>query len=83
VEENVMARKVGDLMVPNGKYIKEGEEKTSWLKCGVMLETDKGTRIKLDCVPTAADWDGWMSVFADKDDGFRDAGSGGGEQGAF
>ena len=31
------SKKLGDLMVPNGKYIKDGEEKTSWLKCGVIM----------------------------------------------
>lgn len=61
-----MATKVGDLMAPNGKFIKDGEEKTRWLRCGVLLQTDKGLRIKLDCVPVT-EWDGWLSVFEERE----------------
>ena len=71
-----MARKIGDLMAPNGKYITDGEEKTRWIKCGVMLETDKGPRIKLEALPVGGEFDGWLSVFEDKpkqQDGFRQA----------
>ena len=39
-----MAKVIGDIMFPGGKYIKDGEEKTRWLKCGVLLETEKGMR---------------------------------------
>jgi hypothetical protein len=71
-----MAKKLGELMVPNGKYIKDGEEKTSWLKCGVLLQTDNGMRIKLDCIPVNLG-EGWISVFepreqAPQQQGFRD-----------
>ena len=63
-----MAKVVGKIMAPNGVYIKEGEEKTSWLRCGVLLETDKGFRIKLDCLPVGiAPGEGWFSVFPDED----------------
>ena len=61
-----MATKVGDLMAPNGKFIKEGEEKTRWLRCGVLLQTDNGMRIKLDSIPIG-EWDGWLSVFEERE----------------
>lgn len=59
-----MARVIGDLVAPNGKYIKDGEEKTRWLKCGIVLETDNGMRIKLEAVPVGTGEGGiWFSVF--------------------
>jgi hypothetical protein len=62
-----MARKVGDIMAPIGKYLKDGEEKTSWLKCGALLETDKGFRIKMDALPVVIG-EGWFQVFEPRDD---------------
>ena len=63
-----MATVIGDLMAPNGKYLKDGQEKTRWLKCGVVLQTDNGLRVKLECIPVGVGEDGlWMSVF-EKDD---------------
>ena len=56
-----MAKVVGKIMAATGKYIKEGEEKTSWTKCGVLMETDKGFRVKIDVVPLGGD--GWFAVF--------------------
>ena len=61
-----MASKLGDIMFPNGKYQKDGEEKTSWLRCGVLLQTDNGMRIKLDALPVNMQ-EGWFSVFEDRD----------------
>ena len=62
-----MATVIGKIMAPTGKYIKNGEEKTSWSRCGVLLETEKGFRIKLDVIPIGGD--GWLSVFEDDDKG--------------
>ena len=63
-----MAKVIGDVMYPSGKYIKDGEEKTRWIRCGMLLETDKGLRIKLDCIPIVTDPAGlWMSVFEKSD----------------
>lgn len=63
-----MAKVIGDVMFPNGKYIKDGQEKTRWLRCGMLMETDKGMRIKLDCIPVVTEPSGmWFSVF-EKDD---------------
>lgn len=57
--------KVGDLVAPNGTYEKDGETKTRWLKCGVVLDTAKGMRVKLEAIPTVRSDDGhiWFSVF--------------------
>ena len=56
-----MAKVLGKIMAATGRYIKEGEEKTSWTKCGVLMETDKGFRIKMDAYPVVSD--GWFAVF--------------------
>ena len=78
-----MATKVGDIMFPNGHYEKDGEEKTAWLKCGVLLNTEKGYRIKLDALPVNMQ-EGWFSVFEDnKDAGYKKPAAASGEQGAF
>jgi len=59
-----VAKVIGDICAPTGKYLKEGEEKTSWAKCGVLMQTDKGYRIKLDTVPVGGEGQGiWFSVF--------------------
>ena len=63
-----MARVTGDVCFPAGKYVKDGEEKTRWMKVGVEIETDKGRRIKLDAIPVVNSDNGlWLSVF-EKDD---------------
>ena len=60
-----MARVIGDIVYPNGQYIdQEGQERTSWLRCGILLETDKGMRIKLESIPVGVGEGGlWFSVF--------------------
>ena len=63
-----MAKLIGDLMVPAEKYIKDGEEKTRWLKIGVLLQTDKGIRGKIDCIPLGVEAGGlWFSCFEPRD----------------
>lgn len=67
-----MARKVGNIMAPGEKFTgQNGEEKTRWIKCGVLLETDRGFRIKLDCLPVGGE--GWFSVFEDDAEGPQQA----------
>jgi hypothetical protein len=39
-----------------GEYEKDGQTKTKWIDIGVVLETQKGFMMKLDCIPTG--WDG-------------------------
>jgi hypothetical protein len=67
-----MATVIGDICAATGKYMKGNEEKTSWMKCGVLLETDKGFRIKLDGIPVGGgEGQGiWFSVFP-RDEGGR------------
>ena len=63
-----MAKVIGNLCAPTGHYIKDGEEKTSWTKCGILMETDKGFRVKLDTVPVGGTEAGiWFSVFPIED----------------
>ena len=61
-----------DLMVANGSYTKEGQEKTSWLKIGRAIERQNGKLAgKLDCIPTtmldrdgnSVAWNGWFEMF--------------------
>ena len=65
-----MATIIGDIMCPTGKYnTQDGQEKTRWLKCGIMLQTDNGFRIKMEAMPVGvADFEGWFSVFEKKND---------------
>jgi hypothetical protein len=61
-----MAKVIGDICAPLGKYVdrQTNEEKTKWGKCGILLETDKGMRIKLDMLPAQVGESGlWLSVF--------------------
>lgn len=67
-----MATVLGDLMHPSGKYIKDGEEKTRWVRVGVLMRTDNGYRVKMDAFPAdCSDSGGWLSVFEKRDDSFR------------
>ena len=60
-----MAEVIGEVMFPNGKYISGNEEKTRWLKCGVLLQTDNGMRLKLECLPINMN-EGWFNIFDPK-----------------
>jgi hypothetical protein len=73
---------IGDIMFPTGTYqTREGEEKTRWLKCGVLMQNTEGNyRIKLEAMPLGVEPDGaWFAVFekerqqpaAPKQQGFR------------
>ncbi len=64
------------LVVANGKYTSQGEEKTRWLNIGAIMTTKKGGLVmKLDAVPThvidqqgeSTPWDGWIKMFAADD----------------
>jgi hypothetical protein len=65
-----MATVLGDLKFPGGSYkANDGSEKTRWIKCGILLQTDKGMRVKLESIPVGIAPDGgWFSVFEKKDD---------------
>ena len=50
-----------EVIAVTGKYKdKEGNEKSKWLKCGVVLQTDKGFSLKLEAIPIGSD--GWFSL---------------------
>lgn len=52
-----------DVMAVTGTYTdrQTGDEKARWMKCGVVIETDKGLSMRLDAVPTS--FDGWFKLF--------------------
>ena len=52
---------VYDVVAKGDTYQKDGKETVRWIKCGVLMESDKGKRIKLDCLPT--NFDGWLGLF--------------------
>lgn len=50
------------------KYNKDGEEKTSWQKIGIMGENKKWNQwVKINVVPV--NWDGFANVFENNQDG--------------
>ena len=60
-----MATKIGNIVFPSGSYVKDGAEKTVWLKCGVLLQKDDGKFcMKLDALPINMN-EGWFNVFED------------------
>lgn len=40
------------------------DDKTYWNKVGVVLQTEKGFRLKMESIPVA--WDGWAALFEPK-----------------
>ncbi|MCG8434398.1 MAG: hypothetical protein MJA83_10240 [Gammaproteobacteria bacterium] len=60
-----MTEKVYDVVAVTGKYTdKEGNEKNRYLNCGVVLQTEKGFRLKLECLPVESN--GWFMLFEPK-----------------
>lgn len=55
-------KRIKRLVVPNGTYQKDGQEKTSWLNIGHILSDGSKTKIKFDCLPVG-EFDGWVQVF--------------------
>lgn len=55
-------KRIKRLVVPNGTYQKDGQEKTSWLNIGHVLSDGQKTKIKLDSMPVG-EFDGWVQVF--------------------
>lgn len=59
-----MAKVLGDLKYPIRKYIDDdGKERSVWMKCGVVLETDKGIRAHLEAIPV----DIWFQMYPKED----------------
>ena len=56
-----MARVKWEVVAVTGKYkAADGQEKSRFTKIGVVMETDKGLRLKMETVPLA--WDGWAML---------------------
>ena len=58
-----------DVVAANGEYTdQEGQPKTRWLNCGVVLESDKGYSLKLECIPVRRNDKGelWFQLFEPK-----------------
>ena len=60
-------KRIKRLVVPNGTYQKDGQEKTSWLNIGHILSDGQKTKIKLDSMPVG-EFDGWVQVFDVEED---------------
>ena len=61
-------RAIKKAVVANGKYMKDGQEKTRYLTVGKLLQRDDGSHcLKIDCLPVGGDFTGWVS-FYDLDD---------------
>jgi len=56
-------KRIKRLVVPNGTYQKDGQEKTSWLNIGHILSDGQKSKIKLDCLPVGGEFDGWVQIF--------------------
>ena len=51
-----------ELMARTGSYTdRDGNEKTRWTKCGIVVEKDGRMSIKLEAIPVG--FDGWLSAF--------------------
>jgi len=55
-------KRIKRLVVPNGTYTKDGQEKTSWLNVGHILSDGQKSKIKIDCWPVG-EFDGWVQIF--------------------
>lgn len=62
-----MTTMVGKIMHAAGKYQREGEEKTQWVRVGTLFRKQDGSfRIKMDAYPAdTTDTGGWLAVFED------------------
>jgi hypothetical protein len=55
-----------EVMAKTGTYRdSDGNEKNRWLKCGVVLRSDKGLSLKLEAVPVG-EFNGFFSLFEPK-----------------
>ena len=68
------SKKKYDVVATVGKYTNaSGEEKSRFMKCGVVLEGDDGRMsMKLEAIPVTPEWSGWLSFFEPRDE--RDQG---------
>ena len=58
---------VFDVVAVTGTYKnQDGETKSRTMKCGVVMENDKGMSMKLEALPVGAGWDGWLRFYEPK-----------------
>lgn len=54
----------GDILVSDGTYQKDGQEKKRWQKVGAAFINDHGNiSFKLDYIPIKQDFSGWFNIF--------------------
>ena len=55
-----------DVMAATGSYKdRDGNEKKRWLKCGVILRTEKGLSLKMEAMPVG-EFNGFFALFEPK-----------------
>lgn len=60
-----MATHKFDLVATAGTYTdKQGNEKKRYVKCGVVMESEKGMSVKIESLPIG--FNGWLSCFEPK-----------------
>ena len=58
-----------EVTVKAGTYMKDGQEKVRYQRIGDVIETKKGTMLKLHSIPLMENgWSGWCYLFAPKTD---------------
>lgn len=63
-----MAKRIYDVVATLGSYVdSQGNERRRYVKCGAVLENDKGLFLKLDVMPIGAE--GFFSLFEPDRDG--------------
>lgn len=48
------------------RYMKDGDERKQYIRCGTAFDGAKGINIKIDSLP-AHSWDGWLSLYEPKE----------------
>ena len=60
-----MSKIVYEVVAITGKYTnRDGVEKNRYVKCGVVLQGDKGLSMKLESLPVSSD--GWFQLYEPK-----------------
>lgn len=65
-------RKYADLMASVGEFTDaQGRRAKRWVPCGVLMRDDASgaLSVKLDAVPVAPAWSGWLAVRNAREDG--------------
>ena len=69
-------KKTYELTASVGKYQKDGEEKTNYVRIGTVFEREDGTMCaKIDSMPVGNDFTGWVNFFKPRmqEDGYKAA----------